>query len=162
MGNVLALVDSSERSHSPGTCILGLGNAKRCAPAVREMNVRACSHQENHLLSRCKEEGYAKTISFVNLQTKLLSRCKLVGWPFRMRFWSTVINMHTTCAKIRAAFAGAGAAMAVDYDCWRSRFCDAQLHRFAFDFFDSHFFALRFAVVSQCPEFDSELRCETG
>ena len=44
--------------------------------------------------------------------------------------------------------------MATDYDCWRSRFSDARLHRFAFDFFDSHFFAPVFAVVSQCPKFD--------
>ena len=39
---------------------------------VREI-VRACSHQENLLLSRCEGEGYAKTISFLNLRTKLLS-----------------------------------------------------------------------------------------
>ena len=31
-----------------------------------------------------------------------------------------------------------------------------RLRRFAFDFFDSHFFALRFAVVSQWPEIDSQ------
>ena len=31
-----------------------------------------------------------------------------------------------------------------------------RLHRFADDFFDSHFFALRFAVGSQCPKFDSQ------
>ena len=31
-----------------------------------------------------------------------------------------------------------------------------RLHRFADDFFDSHFFALRFSVCSQCPKFDSQ------
>ena len=31
-----------------------------------------------------------------------------------------------------------------------------RLHRFADDFFDSHFFALRFAVGSQCPKLDSQ------
>ena len=49
--------------------------------------------------------------------------------------------------------------MQPDYDCWQSRsiaICDARLHRFTFDFFNSHFFALRFAVVSQCPEIDSQ------
>ena len=31
-----------------------------------------------------------------------------------------------------------------------------RLRRFADDFFDSHYFALRFAVGSQCPKFDSQ------
>ena len=43
---------------------IGLEKRKAVRPAVREMNVRACSHQENLLLSRCEGEGYAKTISF--------------------------------------------------------------------------------------------------
>ena len=33
----------------------------------------------------------------------------------------------------------------------------SNLHRFVLDFFDSNFFALRFAVVSQCPEIDSQI-----
>ena len=32
----------------------------------------------------------------------------------------------------------------------------SHVHRFADDSFDSHFFALRFAVGSQCPKFDSQ------
>ena len=53
-------------------------------------------------------------------------------------------------------------AAVADYDCWRAwrsrsiMMCDAQLQHFEFNFFDSHFFALRFAVVSQCPKFDSQ------
>ena len=45
-------------------------------------------------------------------------------------------------------------------DCDRASCCEScamhRLHRFADDFFDSHFFALRFAVGSQCPKFDSQ------
>ena len=55
---------------------IGLEKPKAVRPAVREMNVRACSHQENLLLSRCKGEDYAKTISFffLYLRKKLFSR----------------------------------------------------------------------------------------
>ena len=45
-------------------------------------------------------------------------------------------------------------------DCDRASCCESsamhRLHRFADDFFDSHFFVLRFAVGSQCPKFDSQ------
>ena len=48
-----------------------------------------------------------------------------------------------------------------DIDCDRESCCESgamhRLHRFADDFFDSHFFALRFAVGSQCPKFDSQI-----
>ena len=50
-------------------------------------------------------------------------------------------------------------ATVADCDCWRSRsivMCNARLQNFVFDFFDSHFFALRFTVVLQCPKFDSQ------
>ena len=43
---------------------IGLEKRKTVHPAVREMNVRACSHQESLLLSQCEGEGYAKMISF--------------------------------------------------------------------------------------------------
>ena len=47
-----------------------------------------------------------------------------------------------------------------DIDCDRESCCESgaihRSQRFADDFFDSHFFALRFAVGSQCPKFDSQ------
>ena len=42
---------------------IGLGKRETVRPAVCEMNVCACEHQENHLLSPCEGKGYA-TISF--------------------------------------------------------------------------------------------------
>ena len=42
---------------------IGLSKRELLRTTVREMNVRAFSHQEN-LLLRCEGEGYAKTISF--------------------------------------------------------------------------------------------------
>ena len=36
------------------TGYIGLEKRKTVCLAVREMNVRACSHQENFLLSRCE------------------------------------------------------------------------------------------------------------
>ena len=53
-------------------------------------------------------------------------------------------------------------------DCDRGGCCDSsamyRLQRFADDFFDSHFFALRFTVGSQCPKFDSHaaMRCRVS
>ena len=144
----LPLVDSSERSrHSPGTCTSGLGKRETMRPAVREMNVCACSHQENHLSSQCEGKGYA-TISFLNLRMKLLSESLTV----RMRFRSTVINTHVSRVPGRFRRCRSGVQprprIMIDGDRGRLRFAmhRARLHRFAFDFCDSHFFALRFAV----------------
>ena len=44
---------------------IGFEKRKTVRPAVREINVRACSRQENLLWSRCKREGNAKAISVV-------------------------------------------------------------------------------------------------
>ena len=59
---------------------IGLEKRKMVRPAFREMNVRACSHQENLLLSRCEGEGYAKTISFsYNCErSRFHARCRLM------------------------------------------------------------------------------------
>ena len=52
---------------------IGLEKRKAVRPAVREVNVRACSHQENLLLSRCEGEGYAKGLRrFLFFSTSIL------------------------------------------------------------------------------------------
>ena len=71
-----------------------------------------------------------------------------------------LIHTHATCMSRYGARCPLSPAprrrssVQPDYDCWQSRLiaiCNALLHGLAFDFFDLHFFALWFAVVSQCP-----------
>ena len=95
------------------------------------------------------------------------SPCRAV--PKRMR--AQIRKLRVISSKPLDASSGpapgcAGAAPAVSgWSCWRLRSiaqlcCEScamhRLHRYADDFFDSHFFALRFAVGLQCPKFDSQ------
>ena len=52
---------------------IGLVKRETMRPAVREMNVCVCSHQQNHLLSRSEGKGYA-TISFFKFANKVVVR----------------------------------------------------------------------------------------
>ena len=88
-------VDSSKWSHALAGYI-GLEKRKAVRPAVREMYVRACSHQENFLLSRCEGEGYAKRISFFfYILAKEVVFTLAVGWRGYDQPSSTCI--HATC-----------------------------------------------------------------
>ena len=77
-------------------------------------------------------------LSAVNHSTRVQDRCRAALWLYQ---------------QFPADIDRAG-------DCDRASCCESsamhRLHRFANDFFDSHFFALRFAVGSQCPKFDSQ------
>ena len=63
-GDGLALGRLIREKPLDGYMYAGLGKRETVRPAVREMNLCACSRQENHLLSRCEGKDYA-TISFL-------------------------------------------------------------------------------------------------
>ena len=78
---VLPLVDSLERSHSPGTCSPGLGNMQPLAPPyAKGMYVRAVIRKTTY--PDAKEKGMRRLL-FLNLRMKLLSGSLTVRMKFR-------------------------------------------------------------------------------
>ena len=160
---LLPFVESSKWSHSPGTS--GLRNAKRCTPPfVKWMYVRAhirktsCCHD-------AKEKAMRRWFLFFIFAKEVVFTLA-VGWwgfdqPSSTRTLHALADMgHATALATFARAPGAACSRIMTAgNRNRSPFAVhgcSNLHRFAFDFFDSHFFALWFAVVSQCPEIDSQ------
>ena len=69
---------------------------------------------------------------------------------------ATCLSRHRAACRFRPCAGAACSRIMISGNRDRSPFAMHGLHRFAFDFFDSHFFALRFAVVSQSPKIDSQ------
>ena len=152
---LLPFIDSSKWSHSPGSTS-GFRNANR-SPTVREMNVRACSLiRKTSCCHDAKEQEICEDDFFFIFVEVVVTLTSLTVDAVLMLMHATCMSWYGPAGPL-AAFTGAlrrWSSVQPDYD-W-SPFAMHGCTVSCRIFFDSHFFALHFAIVSQCPEFDSQ------